>query len=103
VRIAEKGTEKIHGTDRDLRKLTAADAIRMCIAYGMSPKDAASLERWDRVAAIRQFTTTAVIAGVMSDDKFARSGGAASTNNASKEAGNFHEMAQVIWSFPRRY
>eukprot|EP01042_Synura_sphagnicola_P005372 gene5372-6851_t len=37
------------GTDKDLRKLTKEDAIRLLVAFGVKRPEAAALKRWDRI------------------------------------------------------
>lgn len=90
-----KVSKKIYGTDQDLRKLTSADQLALLKAYGMSVEDAKKLKRWDRIHAIRHLSTKAVLAGVVNEDKFARSG--AVSEGPSKES-NFKKKCQIIWN-----
>ena len=92
---AKKSSEKIFGTEKDLRKLTKEDSIKLCVAYGMAPADARNLKRWDRIHAIRHYSTKAVLTGVMHEDKFARSG--AVRDGTSKES-SFKKKCQLIWA-----
>ena len=42
-------TEQIWDTDKDLRKLTSKDMIRMLVQSGKDPSELKGLKRWDLV------------------------------------------------------
>ena len=91
---------KIHGTDRDLRKLSTKEAVAILVSFGMSHTDAkVKLRRWDRIDVIKEYSSRAVAMGYMTEDKFARTGASgdlSAITNASRES-SFNSRCQDIW------
>eukprot|EP01032_Pedospumella_encystans_P014645 gene14645-16801_t len=81
--VAKKNTVKYFDTDKDLRKLTKKDAVRLLVALGVREAEAMALKRWDRVHMIREFSTKLEKTGLAKElHKYARSGVEANTTSA---------------------
>jgi hypothetical protein len=57
---------KLYNTDRDLRKLTKADAVSILVNFGIDAAKAREMKRWDRVLLIRELSTQSKNLGVSS-------------------------------------
>mmetsp|Transcript_45235 Transcript_45235/g.79006 ORF Transcript_45235/g.79006 Transcript_45235/m.79006 type:complete len:1418 (-) Transcript_45235:87-4340(-) len=97
--VAKKNTVKYFDTDKDLRKLTKKDAVRLLVALGVREAEAMALKRWDRVHMIREFSTKLEKTGLAKElHKYARSGVEANTTSAE----SFQTTAQDIWNRQKR-
>lgn len=96
---AKKNTVKYFDTDKDLRKLTKKDAVRLLVALGVREAEAMALKRWDRVHMIREFSTKLEKTGLAKElHKYARSGVEANATTTE----SFQATAQDIWNRQKR-
>eukprot|EP00958_Prasinococcus_capsulatus_P015878 scaffold1722_cov380-Prasinococcus_capsulatus_cf.AAC.10 len=62
----------VTGTDADLRKLSMKDSEEILLKYGMTLEEIKKLKRWERIGAIRNFSTQATQEGQAGASRFAR-------------------------------
>ena len=93
----KKNTTKYYDTDKDLRKLTKKDAVKLLVALGVRENEAIALKRWDRIHMIREFSTKLEKTGLAKElHKYARNNQNDTQSTSTNE--NFHEIAQDIWN-----
>jgi hypothetical protein len=63
----DKDSNKLVGTDRDLRKLTKVDAIALLVALKVKREEAMALNRWDRIHMIRSMVDNLVSQGTINE------------------------------------
>lgn len=94
---------RLVGTDKDLRKLTKIDAIRLLMALGVKRVEAEALKRWDRIHMIREMVNKMDKLGVIPKDleKYVRdpnnnnSAAAPVRDNTDEQ---YAVIAQDIWN-----
>eukprot|EP01033_Poteriospumella_lacustris_P010654 gene10653-7583_t len=56
---ARKEDKGLYGTDKDMRRLTKAEAIVILVAFGIDHAKASAMARWDRIHVIREYVQQA--------------------------------------------
>lgn len=92
---SKKTVQPLVHTDKDLRRLTKSDLLRILKGFGLSEDKVRGLKRWDQVHLVREHSTKAEKSGIASAmHKYAR--GSAEDINATKQE-SFKEQCQKIW------
>ncbi|KAJ1423751.1 hypothetical protein B484DRAFT_480649, partial [Ochromonadaceae sp. CCMP2298] len=92
----KKAVSGLYKTDKDLRKLTKKDAVKLLVAFGIRESEALALRRWDRVHMIREMSTKLEKTGHAKDlHKYARGGTTVETTAETSES--FLKTANLIW------
>ena len=68
----DKESNKLVGTDKDLRKLTKVDAINLLVALDVKKDEATRLGRWDRIHMIRTMVDKLVAQGCINQNNLSK-------------------------------
>eukprot|EP01038_Epipyxis_sp_PR26KG_P009931 gene9931-13360_t len=98
--VTKKQQVQLVNTDKDLRKLTKEDAIRLLVAAGVPLPEAKALKRWDRIHMIREISNKSEKLGIANHiHKYARGSAFKSVAaTATINGETFAEICQQIWN-----